>query len=182
MTQHYLSKTKVCFKCGKEKPIDDFYRHPKMPDGHVNKCKECAKEEASKNHFLKASSEDWVDKERARARDKYHRLNYKVKYYRQPIPMFTSCNNARRKLNACGIDTTGVVVHHWNYTKPYSVFLLSVKNHHRVHRFLRLDEKTHMFIDVRSDTLLDTKEKHLEYMISATREFNEEFTYQSIDL
>lgn len=51
----------------------------------------------------------------------------------------------------------------------------------RVHRFLRLDEKTHMFIDVRSDTLLDTKEKHLEYMISATREFNEEFTYQSID-
>lgn len=34
---------KVCFKCGKIKSIDEFYKHPKMKDGHFNKCKERAK-------------------------------------------------------------------------------------------------------------------------------------------
>lgn len=32
---------KVCFKCGKIKSIDEFYKHPKMKDGHFNKCKSC---------------------------------------------------------------------------------------------------------------------------------------------
>lgn len=35
--------TKKCFICGGVKPIDDFYKHPFMSDGHLNKCKECTK-------------------------------------------------------------------------------------------------------------------------------------------
>ena len=34
-------KTKICKKCGKELPLDEFYKHPQMKDGHVNVCKEC---------------------------------------------------------------------------------------------------------------------------------------------
>ena len=32
---------KKCFKCYQVKPIKDYYKHPKMADGHLNKCKAC---------------------------------------------------------------------------------------------------------------------------------------------
>ena len=36
-------KEKECFVCHKVKPLDEFYAHKGMTDGHLNKCKECTK-------------------------------------------------------------------------------------------------------------------------------------------
>lgn len=40
---------KSCFKCGKCKPLTDYYKHAQMADGHLNKCKTCTKADANKH-------------------------------------------------------------------------------------------------------------------------------------
>jgi hypothetical protein len=32
---------KKCTKCGKDKPLDQFYKHPNCKDGINTKCKKC---------------------------------------------------------------------------------------------------------------------------------------------
>lgn len=32
---------KTCFKCNKSLPVELFYRHTRMSDGRLNKCKDC---------------------------------------------------------------------------------------------------------------------------------------------
>lgn len=55
-------KTKICFKCGKEKPLSKFYVHKQMGDGHLNKCKECTKDDVRKNLSLKSDDLEWRKK------------------------------------------------------------------------------------------------------------------------
>lgn len=58
--------TKDCFKCGLNKPLSEFYKHPEMLDGHVNKCKDCNKKDVRTNYAVKKDYYHVYDKGRQR--------------------------------------------------------------------------------------------------------------------
>lgn len=44
-----MHDSKVCFKCGESQLLTEFYKHPKMTDGHLGKCKGCTKKDTKDN-------------------------------------------------------------------------------------------------------------------------------------
>lgn len=162
---------KKCFKCGLEKPLDEFYKHPRMADGHLNKCKECAKKDIHENYDKNAQSSDYIEKERARGREKHHRL-YKgrkakpavkkrnMARYRERYPeKFLARNRSQRIPVADGYGR-----HHWSYNEDHWVDIIPLTNdeHMKLHRYMIYDQERMMY-RTKEGVLLDTREAHLAY-------------------
>lgn len=70
---------KKCFKCGIEKELTEFYKHPRMPDGTVNKCKECNKKDVRDNRFDKKEYYDHYDRNRPNFDERIKKQSERVK-------------------------------------------------------------------------------------------------------
>jgi hypothetical protein len=98
---------KKCFKCGEIKSLNDFYKHNGMKDGHLNKCISCTKSDVHSYYKVKRSDVQWIEKEKARGRDKYYRLGYRGKYDTPSYKNNASFKSLHRKLKSKGyIDST----------------------------------------------------------------------------
>lgn len=151
---------KVCFKCGRCLPLSEFYAHHGMSDGHLNKCKDCTKSDVHYRYMENLNNLAFVEKERARGREKYHRLNYKEKSNLS----HPECRNVRRNLQfIVGQIPEDKELHHWNYNHLMKVILLDRRSHKRFHKKLTYDEKSKCFIY--RGKLLDTAEKHIAALI-----------------
>jgi len=156
---------KECIICGEMKSLSDYYVHKRMKDGHLNKCKSCCKEQAMNRHYTLSENDEWVEKERKRSRDKYHRLGYRERQYE--LNKKSPYKNALYKRLHHKLSLgKGLNVHHWNYREMEDVIILCAKQHRRAHTFIELDNDLLLFRIKGTDVVLDTKDKHVDFLIS----------------
>jgi len=166
---------KKCFKCNIVKPLGDYYKHKKMADGHLNKCKDCTKRDVDiREKDLRANNPEWVAKEVIRAREKYHRLGYKdihkespeeardrTKQYRARYPEKAKATNATSNMK----KEKGNHLHHWSYNEAHykDVIELTMPEHNKLHRYIVYDQERFMYRRIDTMELLDTREAHIAY-------------------
>lgn len=147
--------SKRCFKCGETKPLSEFYKHPEMADGHLNKCKECNKKDVRENtdkrrdyynayDRVRSQSEHRRKQQRARTAQpevKAKNAEYKRAYEYSPHQK-AACVAVSKAVKdgtlvklpcwVCGCEK--VEGHHPDYDAPLDVIWLCKKHHMEIHR------------------------------------------------
>ena len=172
MQQLIIDNKKTCFKCGMEKHLEDFYKHSQMSDGHLNKCKECTKNDVRSGYELNRLNAEYIASERARGREKHYRLYSGVKTdpAKKKIAMskyfkkYPEKNKAKAASNHIPC-AKGFNKHHWSYNEEHykDVIIIPASLHAKVHRYIIYIGAKKMYRTVEG-TLLDTREKHVAFI------------------
>jgi len=138
-------QTKVCFKCGTELPLASFYKHPRMKDGRLNKCKACTKSDSTNHRNANLDRVREYDRERAKSPERRAALTAQAKRFRAlnraKYLAHNAVNNAVRdgrlikpaECSQCG-DMTKIHGHHDDYSKPLKVRWLCAVCHSAWHK------------------------------------------------
>jgi len=130
---------KICFKCNKNLSLSEFYTHTAMKDGHLNKCKSCAKKDATAHR--NANIEKYQAYDRARG----NRLGYAyTKAYRLKFPNKSRAHDQvawaiktkailTKQCVTCG-SWDKLHAHHTDYLKPLEITWLCASCHSQWHR------------------------------------------------
>lgn len=146
---------KTCFKCGEEKPRDDFYKHKGMADGILNKCKPCTKKDTALNwrnnkeyyreydriraHDPKRKSmhKRWLSTDRAKQLIAKRKKEWNIKNHHIRTVHSKFWNAIKRGeivKQDCEICGGRAQAHHEDYTKPLEVRWLCPQHHSDAHR------------------------------------------------
>ena len=137
---------KHCRICGLIKNLSDFYTHPKMPDGHLNQCKDCRIQYAAR--YSKTPKGKVVERRRNQKRkvylyamDKKMKKKWRHKYLaRSKVTAALRCGRLKKAAcQLCGNQNLKQIdAHHVDYGKPLDVVWLCRRGtegncHNRAH-------------------------------------------------
>lgn len=139
---------KECFKCNTVKPITEFYKHSMMADGHLNKCKECTKNDVSKHRNQNIEKIRAYDRQRGKIPERIKTNQEVTKAWRSEDVRRQRAHNAvsraikagmllRNPCVRCGEKKS--VAHHEDYDKPLEVMWLCQPCHKQRHKELKSD-------------------------------------------
>lgn len=143
---------KRCRKCGKRKPITEFYKNKPMPDGRLNHCRDCFKQRS--HQYWREVSSDPVRLERVRERGRglskqrlstpatrliksrwAKRNKFKRRAHHTVLRAVRSGRLIRpSKCDNCGHHRQHIGAHHEDYTKPLKVIWLCPACHGKTYR------------------------------------------------
>lgn len=130
--------TKVCFKCHTAQPRSEFYPHPQMADGHLNKCKRCTRKDVQENRAMRREQYKLYDRSRHNAERRKMialsraRLIHRDRARRAVANALTRGRLERQPCEVCGDAESQA--HHEDYRKPLEVRWLCRIHHGMVHR------------------------------------------------
>lgn len=123
---------KRCFKCLRDLPLSEFYRHAQMADGHLSKCGECTRTDV-KRHRL-ANLEKVRDYDRGRAHEPHRKaLHARVqREWKAAHPEAVRAERLAHRANldrpseceGCGRENIRIEKHHPSYLEPLFVVWL----------------------------------------------------------
>jgi ribosomal protein S27AE len=136
---------KQCFKCKVQKPLDAFYKHSAMADGHLNKCKECTKNDANQHRSNNLEKIRAYDRERGKHSHRIKSATEHCRLWRQEDQRRTKAHSAvasalrsgslvRQPCVRCGNSKS--VAHHEDYDLPLDVMWLCQPCHKQRHKEL----------------------------------------------
>jgi hypothetical protein len=137
---------KECFKCGETKQLSEFYRHSKMKDGHVNKCKECNKSDVSANYRKNINHYKAYEKNRSQSEDRRESVKLWGERWRNNNAIKKGASTMVRKAvregklikpshcSDCECEHNRLHGHHDDYSKPLDVRWLCPTCHIQWHK------------------------------------------------
>lgn len=142
-----MSASKACITCGEFKPIDDFYRHRMMADGHLNSCRDCVKARTRRHRSQNIDRIREYDRMRSRKPDRIAlRLKTSADYIKNFPDRRIATSAVYTAIKAgtltalpchfCGKIKTEA--HHHDYSKPLDVTWLCRKCHQKFHGLERM--------------------------------------------
>jgi ribosomal protein S27AE len=143
-----MDTSKECFKCKTIKPLEDFYKHSQMADGHVNKCKECNKNDVTSHRNKNLEKVREYDRARGKIPERIKAQVEINKAWRAEDSRRVVAHSAvskairegrldRNPCVRCGEAKS--VAHHEDYDKPLEVMWLCQPCHKQRHKELKAE-------------------------------------------
>ena len=130
--------SKVCFKCKKEKPLSEFYKHKQMADGRLNKCKECGRKDSTTNRNQNLERIREYDRKRGNRQKAGYVRDYRFRFPNK-YKAHNMTNNAlrdgkirKKPCEICGSEKS-VHAHHDDYGVPLDIRWLCAAHHKQWH-------------------------------------------------